>query len=447
MANAFPFSEVNDKNQHIVNYPPTAHGFLSFSTDYLTPPASLSECSSRRGSEASFDSAYSTSYDTMTTFPQFRLHGCDQGSQSVYSASGPAQLTKRQADVLEHSQQQVIEHFGACPSIVWAPTVSSSSPRFGGSYDSDFATTGWVSTDLQEAPGPLTLERPSADTTALAFDFNLSTSPNFAAHQAEFSGISYLSESALPSSPLTILPSQTLVRPETPAANLDTPFESPSKMSRASSPAGSPELPRKLHPIDSYYHSDRKVVAVSFKSSDDNKYSEIPWQESSPLEHKQNPTMTRPKQADSRRQSSHTRNWSQADSSTGYLTRELKTDCVAAKAAKAKKYPCDICPHLGFDRLEHRTRHIESKAHYEMEKKLRKVPRAEPKRYPCHVCDKPLTRQDNMKQHLRTHLSGKNKAKSTLSIEDSIKYGLQHLDPRLNPDVLKKTPRKKARAH
>ena len=219
-----------------------------------------------------------------------------------------------------------------------------------------------------------------------------------------------------PSSPQTVLPAQTMVYPSNSLSGLAQDNETLSLYEyRTTSPD--------THKIDSYYQSDRKVLAVVVKPS-------ISAQKSK------------------RKRSSSERDFDQWGSTSSYEIKTLKAECTTVESHKSKKYLCEICPQ-GFDRQEHWKRHEKSATHRE---KLKMMDEArlgpDPPMYYCRVCGKGLNRHDNVKPHEESHLPsrGKTRRHTPIPVERSLELGMGDMDPRINPD-LKKKPRKKARLH
>lgn len=247
-----------------------------------------------------------------------------------------------------------------------------------------------------------------------------------------------------PSSPTTILPSQTLVCPSTPTANVATYFGTPANIDVDTSPFPSPTLlPMTPTRIESVYQRDQKILAVVSQRSA-RKKSDYGLLGNSP---------SLPRQGSSRRKSTASKKEAASygypehkSHNNEYETRLLVPECIAAPSIESKNHTCKMC-HQGFDRLEHYKRHIGSTAHRTMlenlnEGRLESLP---PKRlWYCRVCEKAFNRSDNVKPHERTHLhpEGKRGKHRRISVEESLSFGLGDIDERINGKIKTATRRK-----
>lgn len=218
--------------------------------------------------------------------------------------------------------------------------------------------------------------------------------------------------------PPFIIPSQTL-------RNMDSQGESITDPS----PAGSP-MARK--PFCEPYHETENAVVVpaGYKPSDTIVSSEMVGTRSPQKSHR---TRNRPASDKHLQQNVDAR----------FTLSAFKE----ARATQKKKYKCSLCA-KGFDRQEHYKRHQLSESHREMIAKSEKTEKKPPaKIYSCKACAKKFNRHDNLKPHIKTHLStvGKSSRNTTVTIEQSWKYGWEDLDPRISNDEVVRGRRERSK--
>lgn len=264
----------------------------------------------------------------------------------------------------------------------------------------------------------------------------------FISGQGGFSHMGFVDPNSS-SSPQTILPSQTWVDPSTLFPGLTTPSERTNNVEHLPS-YDYPIIPDSQK-IDSYHKSDRKVLAVVVKGS---RHSKLSDQSNQERHHSIRRGNSRLKSTGSRKHPSSDRDFDQWGANGNYEFKNIIAECTTVESHKSKKYLCEICPQ-GFDRQEHWKRHEKTATHREKLKKMDKARLGpDPPMYYCRVCQKGLNRHDNVKPHEESHLPGNGKTRrhTPIPVERSLELGMGDMDPRINPDLKKKT-RKKARLH
>ncbi len=256
-------------------------------------------------------------------------------------------------------------------------------------------------------PGPFIASYPHDISTVMADDM---------AEMGYFS-----SPTAIRTSPPFVIPSQML-------NNVDHPCD---PVTGPPSLTESPEVSQD-GVLDSYYHSDGTVVAVAYRPSD---IDMAPTKRKGSLPGGSQPS--------SRKRSAAAKFLDPGVGSSRFPVRALKPECTRATATRSKKYKCLLCS-KGFDRQEHYKRHLISDTHRSMlEKADEKSPDPPPKKYKCPACNRSFNRHDNLKPHIKTHLmtEGKHRHNPSVTVEDSIRYGWEDMDPRIKPALLKADPR------
>lgn len=112
----------------------------------------------------------------------------------------------------------------------------------------------------------------------------------------------------------------------------------------------------------------------------------------------------------------------------------MTVELTSVKIETCKRFLCGPCS-MGFDRIEHLERHEVSNYHV-----INFAAEGMPLNRPlspvffCPMCDQSFSRQDNLRPHLLRHMGKGPRARlRQVSIDESIRMGLQDIDPRLHP--------------
>lgn len=417
---------------------------FSFSSGCLTPPASNSTVGSRRSSDALFDtySSPKTPISNRITFPFPGSQGRQPNDCLAINSSTPLQPSTTQGPPI-FTQNPFESPVPIVPYAYGASALSAREAIGYGNLENEIFATGGLSRKPVYDWQSLDIHGGAADPVVMGASENLVFGnehvydPLFYS-QKPLSSTDLLNPNPSSSSPQTILPSQTLVSPCGPLSGPVTPPElAPKEKERTSSPKYA--ISPMTHKIDSYYQSDRKVLAVVVKPARLAKAS---------LNASAQKGNSKLRTTGPRKCSPSDQDFDQWNSNDSYEIKTLKAECTSVESHKSKKYLCEICPQ-GFDRQEHWKRHEKTATHREKLKKLDKARLGpEPPMYYCRVCKKGLNRHDNVKPHEESHLpsSGKTRRHTPIPIEKSLELGMGDMDPRINPDLKRKT-RKKARLH
>ena len=415
--------------QEEYEYDLSASAAFSFSSGCLTPPESNS---SRRPSEALFDS----------------INPESNFSDEINSPT-PLRSSVRQAGPTTFGHSSIEPTISNTPYACGVLSMSTRGKMDYGELVDEFSDTtelprknyhDWQSLGVHgDHPGdPIIMG--TSDNFFPSQEHNYEP---FICSQGDLSNMGLVDPNPSSSSPQTILPSQTLVYPSTSFLGLTTPFE-PMNTTENFISYDYPVL-SDSNKIDSYYKSDKKVLAVVIKPP------RYPKMSHSTFPERNQPTRrgsSRLKPVGSRKHPSSDQDFDQWGSNSNYEIKELEVECTTVESHKSKKYLCEICPQ-GFDRQEHWKRHEKTATHREKLKKMDKARLGpDPPMFYCRVCQKGLNRHDNVKPHEESHLpsNGKTRRHTPIPVERSLELGMGDMDPRINPDLKKKT-RKKARLH
>lgn len=104
----------------------------------------------------------------------------------------------------------------------------------------------------------------------------------------------------------------------------------------------------------------------------------------------------------------------------------------SVKRESSKRFLCAPC-NKGFDRIEHLERHKVSNSHannFAAEGMPLDPPLLSPA-FLCPFCDRTFNRQDNLRPHLLRHMDKGSRSRTRqVSVDESIRMGLAHIDPR-----------------
>jgi hypothetical protein len=389
-----------------------------------TPSCPSTAASSRRSSEVSLADSTSTFSCFSPTSPSSKFAQYDEfAAQSVRSTvTFPSRLPffGKQGMDLDLCDRAFAEHLecqGQDPYFI-QPAMSYASDNFNADLPHDFSVQR-----INYPPGPLTdvrtldLERMTHSKAPAAVGLG----PTIQGYEPdEMTGMTFISPVALRSSPPFVLPSQTLRYVDSPGDTATIP-----------SLEGSPQL----SVIDSIFHSGGTLMGTSYGSSERRNDSDT-------ISTKRTRSLYGTYSGSRKRQAS-VKFLDQRMVNSRLAVRE----CTRATSTKSKKFKCPTC-NSGFDRQEHYKRHLVSDTHRSLlAKSEMKSPEPEPKSYSCQMCGKPFNRHDNRQAHIKTHLptEGKHHRQKLATVEESISFGWEELDSRINP-ALKLKAKKKGRS-
>lgn len=407
----FEMPEDTGRNHHDFGHESQDLSFCDPMPSFLsTPSCPSTAASSRRSSEVSFADTSSTFSCFSPTSPTSKFAHYDEfAAQSVRSTgtfSSRLPFFGKQAMELDLCEGAFAENLGRQdPYFMQPPTYAND--NFNADLPHEF------SIDSINFSGLDRMANPKAPAAVGWYETGvIMPSPD------ETTDMTFVSPIALRPSPPFVLPSQTLRYVDSDTTTI-------------LSPEGSPELLA----IDSLYRSDGTLMGASYGSSERPNSSETVSTKRVKSLHRTHPG--------SRKRQASVKFLDQRIVNSRFAVRE----CTRATSTKSKKFKCLTC-NSGFDRQEHYKRHLVSKTHRDLlATSEMKSPEPEPKSYLCQMCDKPFNRHDNRQAHIKTHLptEGKHHRRELATVEQSISFGWEELDPRINP-ALKLKVKKKGRS-